>query len=280
MMLGIFTSTLSLAHGYQTKPWFEEDLVPKYTLSFYGDGFSCVPTRTRNAAVDGWMAGIGNACRITILNDYALEGELLASLSACRDASLEAFRFTARTLLTSDTVGDAFASTVGVSFTAPSNQALRDINRFYYGRYAWELHYAIGRELAPDADWLQRTWAVGTVGLANQGSPWLRLHLAWERRICLTQRYELFATGEIGLGNHAFPLRSIRSECHHGRCCPRHFRGYAPLRYRVIDMGVSYTKEFEELGELSLHYTFRAYAYNLPGQLQALCVSLTVPFSL
>lgn len=277
-LAGFSFCTYSTAQAYETKPWLEEDLLPKYTLSLYGDGFSCVPTRAKTAPVNGWMAGIGNGFRIAILGEYTLEAEVLASLSTCRDASLEAVRFTARKLLTSDVMADAYSSTTGLTFTAPTNQALRDINRFYYGRYEWELHYAIGREFAPDAEWEHRTWGVGTVGITNQGSPWLRLHLAWEGRLSLTQRLELFLTSEVGLGRHGFPIHAIRS-CSR-RCCPRHFRGYAPIQYRFVDMGVQYAQEIEDVGDLTFRYAGRAFAYNLPGREHAFYLSLTMPFSL
>lgn len=270
-------SQLSHVEGYETKPWLEEDLLPKYTLSLYGDAFPYVPTCEKVAAIDGWMVGIGNGLRMALFGEYALEGEVLASLSACQDASLEAFRLTARMLLTSDTVGDPFSSTVGLSFTAPSNQALHDINRFYYGNFAWELHGAIGREYAPKGQWEQRTWLVGTVGIADQGSPWLRLHLAWEG-YCFTQRYEFFLTSEVGLGQHCFPIHSIR-HCARRRC-PKHFPGYASIRFRYIDAGILYTWEIEDVGDLAFRYATRTFAYNLPGWQQTFCLSLTVPLSL
>lgn len=273
----LFFVMLALVEGYETKPWLEEDLLPKYTVSLYGDGFPDVPTCEKVAAIDGWMVGIGNGLRMALFGEYALEGEVLASLSACRDFSLEAFRLTARKLLTSDTVGDFFSSTVGLSFTIPSNQALHDINRFYYGHYAWELHGAIGREYAPQSEWEHRTWAVGTAGIADQGSPWLRLRLAWEGR-CLTQRYELFVTSEAGLGRHCFPIHSIRP-CSRRRC-PKHFPGYASIRFRYIDAGLLYTWQIEDVGDLSLSYALRTFAYNLPGRQQTFCLSLTVPLAL
>ena len=274
----------SLADAYETKPWLEEDFLPKYTLSLYGDGFSYVPTCAKTANIDGWMIGIGNDARIALFGAYSLEGELLASLSACRDASLEALRLTARMLLTNDSVGEPFSSMVGYSFTAPTNQALHDINRFYHGRYESEFHYAIGREFAPDSEWLQRTWGVGTIGITNRGSPWIRLHLAWETRLgwetclCLEKRLELFATSEIGLGRHCFPAHAIRPCSRH--CCPRHFPGYASIRYRFIDLGFIYRQEIENIGDFTLRYTARVFAYNFPGREQALYIALTVPFSL
>lgn len=268
--------------SYETKPWLEEDFVPKYTLSLYGDGFPYVPTCRKTASIDGWMVGIGNGLRMALFGEYALEGEVLASLSACRDFSLEAVRITGRKLLTSDIVGDCYSSTIGFSFTAPTNQALHDINRFYHGRYESELHYAIGREFAPKMEWEHRAWGVGTFGIANQGSPWLRLRLAWEGRFCLTKRIELFVLSDFGLGRHCFPTRTIRSCSTRSRChcrCPRHFPGYASIRYRFIDAGLIYREEIEDVGDLAFHYTFRPYAHNLPGWQHTFSISLTVPLS-
>lgn len=272
----LLSLSLSILEGYETKPWLEEDLLPKYTLSLYGDGFPYVPTCAKTAPIDGWMVGIGNGARIALFSEYALEAQVLASLSACRDASLEAFRLIARRLLTSDTIGDPFSSSIGVAFTAPTNQALHDFNRFYYGHYEWEFHAAIGREYAPKIDWEHRTWAVGTFGIADQGSPWLRLHLAYEGR-CFSDRLEFFLTGEVGLGRHCFPANRIRPCAKHR--CLRHFPGFASIRFRYIDAGVMYTKEFES-ADVSLRYSLRTFAYNLPGREQIIWLSLTVPIAL
>jgi hypothetical protein len=252
--------------GTELAPWFDPAYLPVWRNEYVFQAYPRIDTAEGKIATQGRNHLLHSSLSLARADEFAVEAELALSQSKIRSFSFESGKLTGRLHLLNDIVGDPVSMMVGISLAAPMRRALYDYNLLYHGLFECELHVSVGKETSCLAEWLTRWWAVAIAGLADRGSPWLRVRTAWERNFCTT-RLELFVEGYGGFGH-----RDLRLSLP--------FRGYGSIAYRAIDLGVAFRYFTVCNGVFSLGYSFRPYAHNLPMYVQQALVGWRCDFSL
>jgi hypothetical protein len=112
-----------------------------------------------------------------------------------------------------------------------------------------------------------RSYGGASLGIANQGRPWLSGFAGVEGQMKHAHRLGLFFEGAAGFGSQK-------------RVPINHFHGYGSIKHRNIDVRAQYTYVFEVWGQLSLAYTRRLYARSFPEHVNFFTLSYMLPFSL
>lgn len=169
--------------------------------------------------------------------------------------------------LLDDVAGDLVSLTLGGQIFYVPTRTLRDVSSPYHAQGNFELGLAVGKEIDQLYHWICRFWGFLGAGIANRGSPWLRPLLAIETKIAESHKFKLFSEGYFGFGDK-------------NRVDIDHFKGYARIEHRSIDIGLNYTYLFKIWGALGLEYTYRVYAYAFPHHAQTMRIEYRLPFSI
>lgn len=256
-----------VAYGTQLKPWFDEAYVPVWRTVYAAQWYDRIDTGSGSVAKQGRNHLLGTSLSMAVRDDYAFEIELAASQSEIRNFSLESGKATGRIHLLNDIIGDPVSAVAGMTIVVPQRHALNDYNLLYHGLFECEWHLSIGREISCLADWVTRWWAVGRLGVADRGSPWLSARVAWERNFHNRAALEMFVEGYGGFGSH--DLRPWQP-----------FHGYGNIQYRGVDVGLNGRFYSTDYGVFNVGYCLRAYAHNLPLRVQEAIIGWRYDFSL
>ncbi|WP_068468436.1 hypothetical protein [Candidatus Protochlamydia phocaeensis] len=218
---------------------------------------------TRYASDDFFLT---SSLSLTAKPQFALEVEATAARTRRQSGGIDHLRVNGRYAWMDDIAGDPVTFTTGLSFIQSFVESLKDPSSFHHGRSEAELFASIGKETAQEDKWISRWWAMGGIGIAERGSPWLRFDLSYSKRLKEKHELELFACTLWGLGHKALHRTS--------------FHGYGSIQHQSIDLGWRYTYLIDFLGSASLAYTTRIYARNFPVHTQQIVLQLLYTFGL
>lgn len=248
-----------------TKPWlsdlFEADLVSGYTYRHY--------------------ANVQGAIKPIVSNDQILSLGLGATLSTYFDAELElevantthqswgmrSGAIQMRYLWLDDVIGDPISFLTGFSLRDVSKRNLRDVSCPYAARINSELFSAVGKEFSDGVNWTTRIYAWLAVGIANQGSCWMRQEICYEKNWRNHHHIKLFLQGDFGFGD----LRQVVVD---------HFNGWAKYHHQSIDLGIYYRYQLDYYGTFSISYAYRVFARTFPERVHCLTLLYCFPFCL
>jgi hypothetical protein len=197
---------------------------------------------------------------------WQLDVEVNSAITKHRGYSFDDFRLTGRYRWMDDVIGDPVSIYTGITYVYATHHSLRDPNLFHHGTAEGEVHVALGKEFDHRDRWITRFWGVGVVGIANQGSPWVRAEVAFERNWCDQHVVAVFLDTLWGLGN-----RSLHTH---------HFHGYGSVRHRSIDVGAQYKWRTIYDSVLTFGYAYRPYACNFPKHVNTFMVQWMIPYGL
>lgn len=250
----------------QLEPWFGQDLLiefrPKYCYRYYPHVDVAGKTISRHSN-DHFLS---LSASIAALNMVSGELELNTAASTHTQYSFEDWKFTARFLVLNDIEADPLSLIVGASISQVTSRGLHDISFYHHGEMEYMAHASLGKEFSCGQFWISRIWGYLQAGIANRGSPWVDLKIAYDWNHCDLYQYGIFAKGFIGFGSRKLPLH-------------RKFHGYGTIQYRAIDIGAYFNRVFPDWGELKLEYVLRPWAYNFPTHAHSFIVTLMIPFS-
>lgn len=173
----------------------------------------------------------------------------LAQTNHKRSLYAKDFQFMGRYLFLDDVVGDPVSFSAGLTLLGFSEAARHDVGVIAQGSIAGEAHIAVGKECAPKAFWLARTWVVGGAGIGNVGSAWLRADAGIEANYYDFWSNALLVNTRWGLGHDAL--------------CPEYFHGYGKIRYQFVDLG--WKSEMRDcIGTFTWGVFYRVFARNCP----------------
>ncbi len=198
--------------------------------------------------------------------NFALELELASAHTKFQKGTIDHLKVTGRYIWLDDIVGDALSLSTGISLIHPFTKSLNDISVINHGRAEAEFFCSIGKEKALETIWIQRWYGVAGIGLANEGSPWIRCDLVYESRWHEAHELRGFIHALCGLG-----AKSLQ---------PNHFHGYGSIQHESLDVGIRYTYLIPYFGNISLQYSYRIYARNAPANVQALLAQCLYVFGL
>lgn len=254
-----------IAHALEQRPWygnaFEFEFRPSLTYSRY----SKVDTAsgTVDSASDDVFATA--ALGAVVFQRWHLEGEVRFAHTAASDLAVAHLAAAVRYLWLDDVIGDCASLTTGVTVLVPYGRP--DLSLQYHGNAGVEGHVAVGSEVACGPSWSWRWWALGAVGIADEGDPWVRGRVALEKNFCDCSQFEVFAVALAGLGDDDLDLTVP-------------FVGYNALAHHSADVGIAYTWCWDCGGDVSASYHYRVYAQNAPEGVHAATLSLSIPFGL
>ncbi len=204
------------------------------------------------------------------LNGYlpklSLQLQAIQAFTKMQKGAVDHFAATLKYHYLDDIAGDFISLTFGGSFLQPFRWSLKDISSFHHGLVEGECFLAIGKEKSYLEDWEQRWSLVTSIGLAEQGSAWVRLNCDYAFRFLKKQTGKIFFHSLMGLGDKNLNL------CH--------FKGYGAIAHRSIDIGMQYSYLFENLSKLHLKYAYRVYAKNFPLNSQCFTIEYCYDFAL
>lgn len=165
-----------------------------------------------------------------------------------------------------DILGEPLSLVTGLNIRHVSSKSLKNPNCPYHQKNNIEILITLGKEWSEAFEWKTRIYSLAALGIANSGSPWIRLKAALEKNIHDIHSYGISIEGCAGFGHEHF----IHID---------HFNGYASINHQNIDMGVYYTYTFPIFGQLSIFYYYRLYAKYFPEKMQTMILEYQLPFS-
>jgi hypothetical protein len=171
-----------------------------------------------------------------------------------------------RYLWLNDIIGDPCSLITGVNARAVHRHSLHDPSCPYHYEYNFELTTAIGKEYSNEGDWTMRTYGLGGIGIANQGSPWLRALGVWQINRNDRHRFNLGINGYFGMG-------------HKRHVNVNHFNGWAHVHHQSIDLSAGYEYHMQIWGTVGLQYAYRIFANSFPEHVNFITLFYRLPFS-
>lgn len=247
------------------KPWLGEMLEFEWRNSVFYQTYPEVASGShfKKKSSDDYFL---NTSLSTSYMEYGLELEATEAWTKRQSGDIDNLKATLRYVWLDDIAGDPISLTSGLSFTQSFVPSLHDISSFHHGRREFELFLSLGKEKACGEVWVRRWWTVLGCGIAERGSPWLRLNAAYDVRASERQEWRLFCNTLWGLGEHRLHVH--------------HFDGYGSIEHRSIDLGVRFTYLIDYFGSLSFQYSNRVYARNFPARTSVFMVELLYLFGL
>ncbi len=183
--------------------------------------------------------------------DYGVELEITEACTRKQPGEIDQIKLAGRLLWLDDIAGDAVSMVTGVNYAQAFTSSLKDISSFHHGLYNGEFFITVGKETPYDSFWAQRWWGMFALGVAEQGSPWIRFNMYFDKRLAERHEGKIFIETLWGLGTKKLKVD--------------YFSGYGPIAHQSIDIGVNYTYLIEFFGSASFKYGFRVYAQNFPA---------------
>jgi len=174
--------------------------------------------------------------------------------------------FQARYLMYDDVIGDPFSLAVGANVRYIFPEAVRDVSCPYGANFDFVANASIGKEIDCRGDWRFRFWAYGSVGIANEGSPWIRGIAAFETNCLDVHKWAWFIDAVRGYGEDTYVDID-------------NFHGYANVRYHALDFAVRYGYGLGVWGTFRVEYRRRIKAVRCPEKVDTIILSLLIPFS-
>jgi len=261
----------TLIFATELAPWFSTNLeiqsrldAELYTYhSVNGRG----PYLHRNDCAKFYHGSLLLPFEYMIGEGFCAELEATVADTRYQDWRLDNMRLTARYKWLNDITGDPVSLVTGLTLTQAFTSSLRDISSFHHGRAEMEAHVSIGREVTSGASWKSRWWTLLAVGLADQGTEWIRTHSEWEKNWCDRHAAAIFLDTLWGMGSRS--LHTLN-----------HFHGYGLIRHQSVDLGLNYHYLTASGGTFEASYAYRVFARNFPQDSQLIKLSLIYPFGI
>lgn len=249
------------------EPWFcnlwEFNFTPSYTYSRYRDVQNGHP-QLKSTSNDHLLIF---DLSVSPLPQWEFSADIEFADTPRQSMGLRSYALQGKYLWLNDVVGDPVSLTTGLNVREVSGHSLKDVSCPYHFHTNIELNASIGREWSRGFNWHLRLWGFGALGMANRGYPWTRAFTTLEGQWKGAHRLGLFSEWYAGLGGHA----TVNTD---------HFNGYAQIRHRNCDVGLTYTYIFEVWGRISVAYTRRVFARSFPENVNFFTLRYTLPFSM
>lgn len=263
--------SFTAAQATEKAPWFGNDNEFEWRNSLEHRYYDDVDTVQGAERRNGKESLLSLALGLATMGSFHAEAELTAyhlkadGLDAA--SRFDALTFQGRYLLMNDIVGEPFSIVAGADVSFVPSKSQREIGIVRHGNVELEGHLSIGREKSSGRTWDSRYWSSLALGVANRGSPWAKVHLAWEKNFSDEQSLLVFSDYRQGLGGRK--LNQISE-----------FTSYRSLDYAFADVGMKYAYQFAVMGELSASYAHRVYSQYTAKSVDTLSLSYFLPFGL
>lgn len=266
-LFAVFLCLPQLISALPKKPWlgnvYEFFFDAEYTFDYYRRVANGEPGTKHSSNDNQFFAGLGFTPSQYL--DMAIEAEV--SDTTRQSWNLRSVALQGRYLWLDDIIGDPVSLVTGISIRGVHHSSLKDISCPYSGEANFELNVSVGKEWSCGPYWCFRTYAFGTLGIANRGAPWDRFFATFETNYNDMHQFNIFARGDFGYG-------------HKNRVKVDHFLGYGSIHHQSVDIGVGYARHFLVWGKLTFEYARRVYAHAYPERTNYFTVWYHLPFSI
>lgn len=262
-------SFMSIYSGHATEyqPWlgnyYEFEL--RSNLKYQGSGWLSSGSHLKKYTANNIFLNL-SLCNAIPDPSCGVEFEVTEVRTRIQHGEIDNFKLTGRYLWQDDIAGDPFGLITGVSYIQAFKKSLKDPNSFHHGLYNAEFFLSVGKENPDEWLWGSRWWGVFVLGIAEQGSPWCRCNLDFDKRWFEKHEMSLFVHSLWGCGNKRIHLQD--------------FHGYGPIKHQSIDLGMRYTYVLEYYGSASVEYSYRVYARNFPVYVHSVLAQILYTFGL
>ena len=267
LVLGVLFATTFSCCSLEVQPWFGDlfqfHLLTGYSYSRFDSVQRGVPQLRSPFNANLVQEGL----EFCFLPEWSFDLDLQVASTTKVPFYFRSSALQIRYLWLDDMVGDPFSLTTGFSTRFTPSRALSDISCPSHANVDFELNFSLGKEWDASQSWRWRLWFFGTVGHGNRGSPWVRGSLATETNVNDQHYYGFYALGSNGYGRHTHVMID-------------HFRGYAKIRAKSIDLGAWYGHRMGVWGMFRAGYERRVLAKSYPKDVNTLTLSYSIPFSI
>ncbi len=252
--------------AFDQTPWLDSPYLFRFRPSFELSYFPKVNNATPSS-FSSWNEDLNLNLGVATMSRYEIQVESDFFHSRMRSFNFESIALQLRNQFMDDIAGAPVSLTLGGSYRFVPRRRLMDVAMPYHYVHNFELVSSIGKEWAAPPYWVARTYGVLAVGIANQGSPWIKAKLLVEGAIAHQHQIAAIIDGYFGLGykNHI----NINT-----------FTGYYNVAHRSVDLGLRYAYQFAVYGLLGVTASYRVYAHAYPANRASLMLEYSLPFSL
>lgn len=262
----LFISGYSV-HATEYQPWlgnyYEFELLSN--LKYQGSGWLASGSHLKKYTANNVFLNLSLSNAIPDPS-CGIEFEVTEARTRIQHGEIDHLKLTGRYLWQDDVAGDPMSLITGVSYIQAFKKSLKDVNSFHHGLYNTEFFVSFGKENPDEWLWGSRWWGIFALGIAEQGSPWLRFNLDYDKRLFEKHEMSLFVHSLWGFGHKRLQLHN--------------FQGYGPIKHQSIDLGMRYTYLLEYYGSASVEYSYRVYAHNFPSYVHCVLAQILYTFGL
>jgi len=256
------------AVAFDVQPWFpypyEFHFRPNYLAAYYPN----VNGATNPTSYNAWNQELYLNFGMNTMSQFDTQIEAGFFNTSKTNATFQSAAMMGRYLLLDDVQGDPVSVAIGLSLRYVPGHALTDVFTPFHNRVNLEANCAVGKEFDNLQYWLYRLYGVASVGMANQGAPWVKGLGAFEfnasdnRNQCAIQVDSCFGFGSQDFVNI------------------NRFNGYAKIWHQNVDVSAIFRHLFDIWGTLSVELGYRVYAKNYPENLVFARFKYDLPFSI
>lgn len=252
----------------ETKPWLSSPYEPQVHASYTYSTFKKVSKATRQLRNRSHDQLIEGGLGLATMNDWAGDIDIEFARTPRFSWGFRSVGAQLRKMWFNDIAGDPASFTTGLTLRIVPPRPLKDVSTPYHYQFNGEFNVAIGKEWSRDFYWRGRIYNFTGIGVANQGSPWVRSRFALALNREDQLQFETFVLLYRGLGHRA-GVNTKTSV----------FNGWKSIDHRSIDWGLSFRILFGIKGSLSLEVTRRLYARSYPEKVLFLMLRYDIPLS-
>jgi len=246
-------------------PWFGHCFEFIFRADYSYDFFSKIDHSTRFLDKTQHTHVFGTELELTAPDTWNWQLELELATTTPVSFGYRSFALQVEKLWFDDVCGDPFSLTTGFVYRDVSSRFLRAHSTPYHARANFELFSAIAKEWSHGHCWYFRTFALGAVGQASRGAPWVRGDLTFWGNYCDKHQVRLYVKSYFGFGSN----ESVSIN---------HFSGWANIRHKSVDTGGSYSYHTSIYGSFRFDYVHRLYAKSYPEHVNFFQLTYELPF--
>ncbi|MBI5274292.1 MAG: hypothetical protein HY860_04475 [Chlamydiales bacterium] len=268
-MIRIYTLLIicSIYHlcAFDQRPWIDEpylfDLRPSFSLSYFPSVANANQLDFHSLNED-----ININLGVATMSGCDIQAEIEAFNSRMKVFNVESIGVQVRKLLFDDIEGDLFSWIIGLNYRVVPHYRLEDVAMPYHYVSNVEAVTSMGKEFSKGPYWIYHIYSMLAAGIANKGSPWMKVDFYGEGLIQDRHEWDVFLKTYFGFGNKN--IININK-----------FDGYYDVAHHSIDLGAGYRYHFVLYGSLGINALYRLYAHAYPSHLFAVTIDYCFPFS-
>ena len=197
------------ASATEFQPWLGNIYEFEFRSSLIYQGYSKITSQSHlenYSSSDVFLhASLSNA----LPSFFGGEIEIVQARTRRQRGDVDHLKMTGRYVFRDDIAGDPLSLMGGISYIQAFQKSLKDVSSFHHGLYEGEVYLSVGKEMFVDTKWGIRWWSVLGLGCAEQGSPWMRFQLGYEKWIGDENEIRLFLDSLWGLGHKRSACQSF-----------------------------------------------------------------------